>query len=294
MSKAKGMSLVEFQKYFGEEKQCRDYLFAKRWPDGFVCPKCGSKKYCRLANGAIQCGDCHHQTTVTAGTIMHRTHAPLTKWFLAMYFVSQDKRGISALQLKSTIGVSYKTAWYLLHRIRTAMGQRDDTHQLGGIIEFDDAFFGGPTVGKKRGRGTEKAKVFVALSLDGKGNPLYLKMKQTKDIRQSSVRKFAQMNIVAGSTIRSDGYCSYTPGLIGFVHEPKPYDPSSGLLHWIHITISNAKAFIIGTYHGLPSENLSAYLDEYCFRFSRRNFGAGLFDRLSLALACSTCAQLMG
>ena len=140
MSKAKGMSLVEFQKYFGEEKQCREYLFEKRWPDGFVCPQCGSKKYCRLTNGAIQCGDCHHQTTVTAGTIMHRTHAPLTKWFLAMYFVSQDKRGISALQLKSTIRVTYKTAWYILHRIRTAMGQQDNTHQLGGTIEFDDAF----------------------------------------------------------------------------------------------------------------------------------------------------------
>ena len=88
---------------------------------------------------------------------------PLTQWFLAFYFVSQDKRGISAAALMSVLGTTYKTAWYMLMRIRAAMGQRDERHQLNGIIEFDDTYFGGPTVGKKRGRGTEKAKVFAAV-----------------------------------------------------------------------------------------------------------------------------------
>jgi ribosomal protein L37AE/L43A len=156
MATEKRISLVECQERFGTEQQCRDYLLKKSWPSSFVCPKCAAKQHCVLANGMIQCGTCRHQTSVTAGTIMHRTHVPLTKWFLAMYFVSQDKRGISAVQLKSTIGVTYKTAWYVLARIREAMGQRDDTHQLNGVVEFDDTFFGGPTVGKKRGRGTEK------------------------------------------------------------------------------------------------------------------------------------------
>lgn len=294
MPMEKRMSLIDFQKCFGTEEQCREYLFEKRWPQGFVCPKCGCKRYCRLKDGTAQCAECRHQTSVTAGTIMHRTHVPLTKWFLAMYFVSQDKRGISAVQLKSTIGVTYKTAWYLLARIREAMGQRDDTYSLNGIIEFDDAFFGGPTVGKKRGRGTEKAKVFVALSLDEKENPQFLKMKVTKDIRQGSVRRFAQNNISAGSVVRSDGYRSYAPALTDYRHEPKPYDPESGLLHWIHIAISNAKAFILGTYHGLPLRNLSAYLNEYCFRFSRRKFGGQLFERLVIALATSEFADLKG
>jgi len=129
---------------------------------------------------------------VTAGTVLHKTHIPLTKWFLVFYFVCYDKRGISAVQLMSMIGSTYKTAWYMLVRIRAAMGQRDARHQLSGNIEFDDAYFGGPTVGQKRGRGTEKAKVFAALSLDYRGNPLYLKMQATQNIKKETVKGFAQ------------------------------------------------------------------------------------------------------
>lgn len=284
MTKKRKMSLPEFIKRFGTEKQCREHLFALRWPNGFICPKCGGHHAYELTNGKYQCKQCRHQVSVTAGTIMHRTHAPLTKWFLAMYFMTNDKRGISALQLKSQIGVTYKTAWYMLTRIRKAMENRDDSHQLEGVIEFDDAFFGGPTVGKKRGRGTDKTKVFVALSLDPNGNPLYLKMKTTENIRQRSVRNFAQKHIVKGSTIRSDDYCSYGPALIDYTHEPVKYDPKGESLHWLHIMISNAKAFILGTYHGLPKENLSCYLAEFCFRFSRRHFGDALLDRLAIAM----------
>jgi len=288
------MTLTEYQQRYGTEKQCRDYLFEKRWPEGFVCPKCGGHRCNELSDGRYQCVDCHHQTTVTANTILHRTHVPLTKWFLAFYFVAQDKRGISAVQLKDMIGVTYKTAWYMLARIRKAMVQRDAKHMLGGEIEFDDAFFGSPTTGKKRGRGTEKAKVFVALSLDEKGNPLYVKMQVTKNIKQASVKNFAESNITKGATIYSDGYCSYAPALTGFVHKPKDYDPQNGLLHWIHILISNAKAFILGTYHGLPVQNLNAYLGEFCYRFSRRHFGGDLCSRLALALATSHLADSKG
>ena len=201
MPRQKGLSLYELQKRFATEEQCRDYLEQKRWPNGFQCPKCGGNKHYRLSNGMIQCGTCRHQTSVTVGTVMHRSHLPLTKWFLAMYFMSQDKRGISAVRLSQVIGVTYKAAWYLLARLRRAMGQRDDTHILGGTVEFDDAFFGGPTKGKKRGRGTEKAKVFVALSLTDKGYPQYLKMKPTDNIKQASVKRFAQTSIEKGSTI---------------------------------------------------------------------------------------------
>ena len=207
---------------------------------------------------------------------------PLTQWFLAFYLVCQDKRGISAVQLSSQLGTTYKTAWYMLKRIRAAMGQRDEKHQLGGIIEFDDAYFGGSTVGRKRGRGTEKAKVFVALSLSESGNPLYLKMMVTPNIKQASVRKFAWLAFAAGCTVRS-----YIPALEGYTHEHRSFDPNSGLLHWLHIVISNAKAFILGTYHGLPKDNLQSYLDEFCFRFSRRSFGPDLLDRLALAVASS-------
>ena len=121
-----------------------------------------------------------------------------------------------------------------------------------------------------------------------------MKRKVTKDIRQASVRRFAEENISAGSIVRSDGYRSYEAALKNYQHEPKVYNPNSGLLHWLHITISNAKAFIQGTYHGLPSKNLSAYLDEYCFRFSRRSFGGGLLERLAVAMVRSSLADLKG
>ena len=294
MAKEKGMPLGEFLKRFSTEKQCREYLASMRWQTGFLCPKCGGQYSYRLSNGLYQCTQCRRQISVTAGTVLHRSHVRLTIWFLAFYLVCYDKRGVSAVQLSHQVGVTYKTAWYMLKRIRTAMGQRDAMHKLEGIIEFDDAYFGGPTTGKKRGRGTEKAKVFVALSLDIQGNPHYLKMRVTSNIKQASVKKFAHAAFADGSIIRSDGYRSYIPALEGYTHEHSPYDPDSGLLHWLHIIIGNAKAFILGTYHGLPKANLQSYLDEFCFRFSRRSFGGALLERLAFAITFSNPAYSEG
>lgn len=226
MAKSKGMPLGTFQLY-SSEKQCEDHLVALRWKDGYVCPKCGCHHANRLSNGRYQCTQCRHQVSVTAGTVLHKTHMPLRQWFLAFYFVCQDKRGISAKQLQLILGTTYKTAWYMLVRIRAAMGQRNQTHPLSGIIEFDDMYFGGPTIGKKRGRGTEKAKVFVAMSLDERGNPRFLKMQETPNIKQVSVKKFANAAFTPGSGIHSDGYRSYIPALKGFVHKHKVYDPQS-------------------------------------------------------------------
>lgn len=287
MAKSKRYPLGTFMKEFSNEAKCREYLANLRWPSGFVCPKCGCRHACLLSNGRYQCAGCRRQSSVTSGTVLHKTHMPLTQWFLAFYFVSQDKRGISAAALMSMLGTTYKTAWYMLTRIRAAMGQRDKTHQLSGTIEFDDTYFGGPTVGKKRGRGTEKAKVFAAVSLDERGNPRHIKMQLTQDIKRTAVKKFAQAAFAPGSIIHSDGYRSYIPALESYTHEHKLYDPNSGLLHWLHIAISNAKAFILGTYHGLPEKNLQSYLDEYCFRFSRRDFGPQLLERLALAVGLS-------
>ena len=216
--------------------------------------------------------------------MFHKTHMPLTQWFLAFYFVCQNKRGISAVQLAVMIETTYKTSSFMLRRIRTAMGQRDEAHQLHGVIEFDDAYFGGPTAGKKRSRGTEKTKVFVALSLDERDNLRFLKMRVTLNIKKASVKKFAHTAFADDSVIYSDGYHSYIPALKGHTHEHRFYDPNSGLHHWLHIVISNAKAFI---YHGLPKKNLQFYLDEYSFRFSRRDFGPVLIEHLLLAVGSS-------
>lgn len=294
MAKKKGLPLGTFLKRFSNEAQCQEHLASLRWQAGYICPKCGCRHGYRLSNGRYQCVKCRHQVSVTAGTVLHKTHMPLTQWFLAFYFVSQDKRGISAVQLAAMLGTTYKTAWSMLRRIRIAMGQRDETHQLCGVIEFDDAYFGGPTTGKKRGRGTEKTKVFVALSLNGQGNPRFLKMRVTPNIKQASVRKFAHAAFANGSVILSDGYCSYIPALENYAHEYQPYDPDSGLLHWLHVVISNAKSFILGTYHGLSKKYFQSYLDEYSFRFSRRDFGAALLERLTLAVSLSHPAEQKG
>lgn len=286
--KRKRYPLGKFLQQFSTEAQCVEYLADLRWRTGFICPKCGGRHGYRLSNGRYQCVQCRHQVSVTAGTVLHKTHMPLQQWFLAFYLVCQDKRGISATQLASQLGTTYKTAWYMLKRIRAAMGQRDKKYQLSGVIEFDDAYFGGPGKGKKRGRGTGKRKVFVALSLDERGNPHYLKMQVTPNIRQDSVKNFAQAIFADDSTICSDGYRSYIPGLKAYRHKHKVYDPNSGMLHWLHIIVSNAKTFILGTYHGRPKENLQSYLDEFSFRFNRRSFGPAILDRLAVAVASSS------
>jgi transposase-like protein len=288
MSKKERFGLVEFMGRFSTEQACREYLASRRWPHGFVCPKCGAQHGHMLAKGHIQCAGCHHQASVTAGTVMHRSHQPLTKWFLAFYLISQDKRGISAVQLSKTLDVTYKTAWYLLHRVRKAMGQRNSRYLLSGIVEFDDAYFGGPTVGKKRGRGTEKSKVFAAVSLNDDEKPKRLCMQLTKNLKQASVKKFANTYIQKGSIVRADAYRSYPPALNqDYTLEAQPYDRDTCELHWLHTLVGNAKAFVLGTYHGLPKKNMQSYLDEFCFRFSRSLYFGQLFDRLALAVASS-------
>lgn len=136
MAKRKRYPLGAFLKQFSTEAQCQKYIASMRWKEGYVCFKCGCRHACQLSNGRYQCAQCHHQVSVTAGTVLHihKTRMPLTQWFLAFYLVCQDKRGISAVQLSSQLGTTYKTAWYMLKRIRSAMGQRDEKHQLSGII----------------------------------------------------------------------------------------------------------------------------------------------------------------
>ncbi len=204
MAKEKGLPLGTFLKRFSSETQCQEHLVSQRWQIGYICSKRGCRHGYRLSNGRYQCAQCRRQTSVTAGTVLHKTHMPLRQWFLAFYFVSQDKRGISAVQLAAMLGTTYKTAWSMLRRMRIAMGQRDETHQLCGVIEFDDAYFGGQTTGKKRGRGTEKVKVFVALSLEERGVTRFLKMRVTPNIKQASVKKFAHAAFADGSEIRSE------------------------------------------------------------------------------------------
>jgi transposase-like protein len=278
------MTLIDFQTNFGTEEQCRQYLFNKRWPEGFVCPKCGHKEHFNIAcRHLYQCKACDHQASVTAGTIMDKTRTPLVKWFLAMYLMAEDKRGISALSLKSKLGISYNTAWTMSHKIRHAMGKRDEKYTLNGIVEMDEAFFGGPTEGGKRGRGTEKTAVIVSISLSNDGKPQFAKMEVIETVDRKTIEGFAERSVSKGSEIHTDGLSIYA-GLAqkGYTLVKQNYTPKNQPkhLHWSHIIISNAKAFINGTFHGLDSIHLQRYLDEFCYRLNRRWFGLNIFSRI--------------
>ena len=160
MAKAERITFKEFRTRFATEEDCRNYMFAQRFPDGFVCPKCGCREYYDLkTRHTCQCRQCRRQTSVTAGTVMHHTHLPLTVWFWAIYLCATDKRGISAKGLARQLGLAYESAWYLLVRIRNAMRERDQHYMLEGIIEMDEAYLGAPKCGKKRGRGTERKRL---------------------------------------------------------------------------------------------------------------------------------------
>ena len=290
MSKKKMLSFTQFIKRFPNEKACVEYLYSVKWPQGFECPVCGYHHGYTLKNRRqYQCARCRHQTSLTANTVMHRSHLPLTKWFWAIYLVACDKRGISALALAGKIEVCYETAWNMLRRIRAAMEMRDEHYVLQGIVEFDDSYFGAGKKGNipgKGGRARGNQAVFVAVSKDEKGNPAYLRMQLTPNVQSSSIEAFARSRIAFASTVQTDGFNAYrTPLAKRYNHEWEVFNPDGELLKWLHHMIGNAKTFVNGTYHGTSTKHLQMYLSEFCYRFNRRKLGGAIFDRLLVAIA---------
>lgn len=280
------MGLLDFQKRFATEEACLEYLFKVRWPQGFICPKCQHTKYYWIKKRKLcQCAKCRRQTSVTAGTNMECSHLPLHKWFWAIYLCATDKRGCSAMSLMRNLGISYHAAWLLLHKLRMAMNERDFQYILSGVVELDDAYFSSgrvkkPTRKRCQGRGTTKAKVVVGLSLHN-GNPAFLKMKVLPALDAEELCGFALDHVDPDATVITDAYHGYQ-GLAAIVasHETKVYSQQPPeFLKWVHTIIANAKAYIMGTYHGLGPKHLQAYLDEFCFRFNRRFKPDELFSR---------------
>lgn len=269
MARIDAMTLLDFQQRFNNEQACEEYLFTQKWPGGFKCPDCQHKKYYFVQTRRIyECRKCGHQTSLTAGTLLHRSKLPLLKWFWAIYMVVHDKRGRSALSIAGLLKINYRTAWRLLHKIRHSMCTRDANYVLSGLVEMDDAYFGAPQKGSD-GRGTTKAKVIIALSTDESGNPKFIRMKVASRISKEEIQRVALSCVKPGSTVTSDGLnCYQVLKDIGYDHHYKDYyKENEEFLKWLHIVISNAKAFILGTYHGLSKKYLQPYLDEYCYRF---------------------------
>ena len=288
------LSKVEFQKRYSTEEACEQQLYQMKWPQGFTCEKCGCKAHSTIKTRKLplyQCNRCGYQASVIVNTVMEKTRTPLVKWFIAIYGMATDKRGYSATQLMKDIEVSYPTAWLILHKIRQAMKNRDETYHLGGIVEMDEAYFGGPGDSDKRGRGTSKTKVLVGLSLNADGSPKHAKMEVVTDIKGQTILDFARRNVETGSSISSDAFRSYNALQTEYQHEPTKYDLKENPDHlkWLHVIVSNAKAFVQGTFHGLDEKHFQRYLDEFCYRFNRRKFdGQGFFRLLNSCVQSQT------
>jgi len=290
------MGFVEFAKKYSTEEACREKLFEVRQANGMKCPHCGGEAFYHLkTRGTFQCKKCRYQMSLTVGTVMEGTHLKLQKWFWAIYLVATDKRGYSATGLMKQLHVGYKTAWYL---IREAMSRREERYTLCGIIEFDDAYFGGPKSGGKRGRGTAKTKGLVAVSKDEEGKPKFLKLLVVPNLKGKTIKKFAEKNFIEGAQVETDACRSYRKALEeNFLHEWQVFDANAEMLNWLHTVISNVKAVLQGTFHGLDGKYLQCYFDEIAYRFNRRHMECDIFDHLLSAATLAgpvTLAELKG
>jgi len=273
-----GYSLFEFIKDYGTEEQCHQALYKWRWPTGFVCPDCGSKKHCILNTRRLyQCYQCHHQTSVTSQTIFEQTKLPLPRWFLAIHLITQAKTGISALSLKRQIGVSYNTAWSMKHKIMQVMKERDDSKPLTGIIQLDDAYLGGERHGGKRGRGSANKVPFVAaVSIDKQGHPIAMNFNVVKGFRLNEISRWAKQHITPDSTVISDGLPCFSAVKeagcyhLSIVTGGGPESVSKKEFAWVNTMLGNVKNAITGTYHSINPKHAPRYLAEFCYRHNRR------------------------
>lgn len=266
---------MEFEKKFATEESCREYLFRMRWPEGFCCPRCGNPVFWTIGKVLIRCAACRHLTSVTAGTIFQDTHTPLTVWFRAIWWVTTQKNGASALGLQRILGLkSYETAWTWLHKFRRAM-VRPGRELLSGRVEVDECYIGAPEE-EMRGRGSaDKALVVVAVEENGSAIGR-IRFRLIPNASAATLNKFLLESIAPGSVVHTDGWRGYRRVTsCGFVHEvtvlKSKGEKASELLPRVHLVISLLKRWLMGTHQGAVShKHLDYYLDEFTFRFNRR------------------------
>jgi transposase-like protein len=282
-------TLLELEKRFSTEDACREYLAALRWPEGFGCPQCGTRKGWKIGRGLWLCAACRRQVSVTAGTIFEGTRLPLVLWFRTMWYVTSQKNGASALGMQRVLGFgSYQTAWAWLHKLRRAM-VRPGRDRLKGVVEVDETYLGGLEEGVA-GRQTEtKALIAVAAEEDGKGIGR-IRLKQIPDASMYSLHTFVLENIEPGSTVHTDGWGGYNgiEDIGAYKHKVtvlkgKKREPHE-LMPRVHRVASLLKRWILGTHQGaVGRKHLDYYLDEFTFRFNRRTSASRgkLFYRLA-------------
>lgn len=279
-------TLLEFEKRFSTDPACRQYLVALRWPEGFVCPRCRGRSAWVMQRGLWLCRGCRRQISVTAGTIFQDRKLPLTLWFRAMWHMTSQKNGVSALGLQRVLGLgSYKTAWGLLHKLRRAM-VRSGRDRLTGTVEVDETYWGAhePEV---IGRQTfDKALIVIAAQQDGTGIGR-IRLRRIPDLTRTRLHGFIAEAVEPGSTVVTDGLNAYER-LEGYCHRAivvkRQLQDASALLPRVHRVASLLKRWLLGTHQGsVGHAYLDYYLDEFTFRFNRRTSASRgkLFYRLA-------------
>jgi len=294
-----GLSLNQFFAHYGTEQQCESVLESARWPQGFTCPKCGSNKYGTYRRGirvkVFQCKACRGQTTLTEGTIFHSAKIPLTTWFQAMFFQTQNKNNISILEFKRLIGVSYRTAWRIKHKLMEVMFEREQSTRLSARIEIDDAYLGGEFPGGKVGRGSENKVPFIAaVQTNDQGHPRYAVFSTVKSFCKEEVELWAKRSLMPSSLVVSDGlWCFQAVEAAGCLHKREVVgkdrkSTNMECFRWVNTILGNLKNSITGTYHAFDFEKYAhRYLGEFQYRFNRRFDLSGMFKRLVFATARS-------
>ena len=278
-------TVLQLRDWFADDAACQDYLARLRWPDGFRCPACQGTDHWVTARGLRHCRGCGRQTSVTAGTLFADSHLPLRLWFEAIWHVTSQKSGVSALGMQRVLGLgSYRTAWNLLHKLRRAM-VRPGREQLNGIVEVDEIFIGGPRPGKRR-RGA-RGKVLVVVAAQQAGEAIgRIRLARVADASAASLESAIVAAIEVGSQIRTDDWKGYG-GLarLGYRRQVVRSGAQVGenLLPLANRVASLLKRWLLGTHQGAVSTaHLDYYLDEFTFRFNRRTSGSRglLFLRL--------------
>ena len=284
----KGLSLSEFLSQYGSEEQCFDALYAWRWPNGFRCPLCGHDRHCQLTSRKLQqCNRCHHQTSLTAGTIFESTKLPLTIWFQGLYLITQGKKGISAMQLHCQLGISYNAAWRMKHKLMQVMLERDDEQQLSGFIELDDAYLGGERSGKP-GRGAAGKTPFVAaVETTSEGHPTRIKLAVVKGFRSAEIAAWSRQHLAQGSVVISDGLACFNAVTdAGCIHDRIVCGGGRAAVaepefYWVNTILGNLKSSLRSTYHAIGKKYAQRYLSEFQYRFNRRYDLCALIPRLA-------------
>lgn len=286
-------TVMEFRDQFRTEADCRAYLVRLRWPEGIRCPDCQATEIWPMRPPFYRCQHCGYDFTVTAGTLFADTHKPLRVWFEAVWHLTNQKSGVSALGLQRALGLgSYRTAWTWLHKLRRAM-VRPGRDRLTGHVQIDETFIGGEVAGP-RGRGAlGKSLVLIAAQIDGRRLGR-IRLQRIADASAQTLQGAVAQMVESGAEVQTDGWRAY--GFLakaGYTHRVirAETDPTAGanLLPYAHQVASLLKRWLLGTHQGaVTADHLDFYLDEFTFRFNRRTSRSRglLFHRLMQQSVC--------